>query len=63
MRLKTFSAKTHQGPYLETNEDGYDFDFENNLFMVFDGFGGSGIGDRIVENLKNEIKKFYTQIT
>lgn len=63
MRLKAYAAQTHQGPYLQVNEDGYDFDFENELFMVVDGFGGSGFGDRATEKLKNEIKTFYTQIS
>lgn len=63
MRLKSYAAKTHQGPYLQVNEDGYDFDFENELFMVLDGFGGSGFGDRAVDKLKQEIKTFYTQIS
>ncbi len=63
MRLKAYAAKTHQGPYLESNEDGYDFDFENDLYMVFDGFGGSGHGEKAVDMLKNEIKNFYTQIS
>ena len=63
MRLKAYAAQTHQGPYLQVNEDSYDFDFENDLFMVLDGFGGSGIGDRAVEKLKNEIKQFYTQLS
>ncbi len=63
MRLKAYAAQTHQGPYLQVNEDGYEFDFENDLYMVFDGFGGSGIGDRAVDKLKQEIKTFYTQIS
>jgi serine/threonine protein phosphatase PrpC len=63
MRLKAYAAQTHQGPYLQINEDVYDFDFENELFMVADGFGGSGIGDRAVDKLKNEIKSYYTQIS
>jgi PPM family protein phosphatase len=63
MRLRAYAAKTHQGPYLQINEDGYEFDFENDLYMLFDGFGGSGIGDRAVESLKQDIKNFYTQIS
>lgn len=63
MRLKSYAAQTHQGPYLQVNEDAYDFDFENDLYMVVDGFGGSGVGDRAVERLKGEIKSFYTQIS
>ena len=61
--MKAYAAQTDQGPYLQVNEDGYDFDFENDLYMVFDGFGGSGIGERAVEKLKQEIKTFYTQIS
>lgn len=63
MRLKAYAAQTHQGPYLQVNEDGYEFDFENDLYMVLDGFGGSGIGDRAMNHLKHEIKTFYTQIS
>jgi PPM family protein phosphatase len=63
MKLRGYAAETHQGPYLQINEDGYDFDFDNDLFMVLDGFGGSGIGDRAVDKLKQEIKTFYTQIS
>lgn len=63
MRLKAYAAQTHQGPYLQVNEDAYEFDFENDLYMIFDGFGGSGIGDRAVDRLKQEIKTFYTQIS
>lgn len=63
MRLKAYAAQTHQGPYLQVNEDGYDFDFENEVYMVLDGFGGSGVGDKAVEKLKQEIKNFYTQIS
>jgi serine/threonine protein phosphatase PrpC len=63
MRLKSYAAQTHQGPYLQVNEDGYEFDFENDLYMVLDGFGGSGIGDKAVEKLKHEIKSSYTEIS
>jgi serine/threonine protein phosphatase PrpC len=63
MRLRAYAAKTHQGPYLQVNEDAYDFDFDNELFLVLDGFGGSGIGDQTVTKLKQEIKTFYTKIS
>ena len=63
MRLKSFTAKSDQGPFLQINEDAYDFDLENNLFMVFDGFGGVGSGDVAVNNLKSNMKKFYTDIS
>lgn len=63
MRLKSYAASTHQGPYLQINEDGYDFDFQNDLFMIFDGFGGSGFGDKAVDKLKVDIKHFYNNLS
>ena len=63
MRLKSFVAHSDQGPFLQINEDAYDFELENNLFMVLDGFGGVGSGDIAVSKLKENIKKFYTQIS
>lgn len=62
MRLKSYAAKTDQGPYLQVNEDTYDFDFENNLFFIVDAFGGSGIGDRAAENFKLDLKKYYSRL-
>ena len=62
MDLKIFSAETHQGPYLNINEDGCDYDFSNNIYMILDGFGGSGVGDKVVREIKDNIKRFYTQI-
>jgi len=62
MKLRSYSAFTHQGPYLETNEDGYDFDFENEIYLIMDGFGGSGYGEKAIAKTKENIKKFYTQI-
>lgn len=59
MDLINFSAESSQGPFLNVNEDGYSFDFENELFMIFDGYGGNGVGDKCVENLQLKIRKFY----
>lgn len=61
MNLKTFSAESGPGPFLQTNEDVYDFDLANELFMVLDGFGGAGIGDAAVAGLKENLKSFYTR--
>lgn len=63
MRLKSFSAHSDQGPFLQINEDSYDFDLDNNLYMILDGFGGVGIGDIAISTLKENIKKFYTQVS
>lgn len=60
MQLKNICAHTDTGPFLEINEDGYDFDLNNQLFMIFDGFGGAGVGDVVVRTLKENITKFYS---
>ncbi len=61
--LKAYAAKTHQGPFLTVNEDNYDVDFDNHLYMIFDGFGGAGIGDKVVEDLMKKIKHFYLKVS
>lgn len=61
MNVKTLSAESSPGPFLQTNEDVYDFDLANELFMLLDGFGGAGIGDVAVSQLKENIKSFYTK--
>ena len=55
MELNNFTVETHQGPFLNVNEDGYHFDLEQNLFMIFDGYGGSNIGDKAVEELERAV--------
>lgn len=62
MELKSYAAKSHQGPYLQINEDGVEVDLLQKLYMVFDGFGGSHIGDKTVQFLKEQIKRFYGKI-
>ena len=59
--MKTFSAESSPGPFLQINEDTYDFDLINEVFLLLDGFGGSGIGDVAVANLKQTVKSFYTK--
>lgn len=60
--LKSYAAKTDQGPYLQINEDGVDIDLVNKLYMIFDGFGGASVGDQAVSLVSETIKKFYTRI-
>ncbi len=62
LKLKSYAAKTHQGPYLEINEDDIDIDLHNKLFLILDGFGGSNVGDKAVSLIKSTLKKFYTKI-
>ena len=62
IKLKSYSARTDSGPFLQINEDDHDIDLVNNLFLIFDGFGGSNVGDKAVELVKETVKKFYTKI-
>jgi serine/threonine protein phosphatase PrpC len=62
MKLKRFASKTHQGPYLELNEDEMDINLTDNLFFVIDGFGGSGVGDKVAGMVKENLKTSYTKI-
>lgn len=63
MRIKAYAAVTHQGPQLEVNEDGYDFDLDQNLFLIVDSFGGSSYGERAVQQIKSELKASFSQLT
>ena len=63
MKIKSYAAVTHQGPYLEVNEDGYDFDFKKHFYFVLDGFGGSGIGDKAVMTAKIQLKEFLFKLS
>ncbi|MCK6596381.1 MAG: hypothetical protein L6Q33_14370, partial [Bacteriovoracaceae bacterium] len=60
--LKRVSYISHQGPYLNINEDLVDVDVDLNLYTVLDGFGGSNIGDLAAAELKDVIKKGFTKI-
>lgn len=62
LKLKSFSARTDQGPYLQINEDDIEIDLVNNLFMLFDGFGGNNAGDIAVKFLKEKLKIFYSKV-
>ena len=59
VELKRYYAETSKGPHLSLNEDGLLVDLENQLFSVFDGFGGSGIGDECVSIVENTLKNNY----
>ncbi len=61
-KLKSYSAKTNQGPYLQVNEDELDVDLVNNLYVVYDGLGGSGIGDVAVKAAKDGVRQFYGKV-
>ncbi len=59
MELKSVFGKSHQGPFLEINEDFYQCDLEAELFILLDGFGGVGKGEECVPFLSNHIQSFY----
>lgn len=63
MLMNKISAVTHQGPYLNLNEDGHFIDIKNKICMILDGFGGSGIGDqcvkKVIENMKSYLGKTH----
>ncbi len=59
--LKKYLAKTDQGPFLNVNEDDIDIDLINNLALIFDGFGGAGLGDKCVNEIKLTIKNYFTK--
>jgi PPM family protein phosphatase len=62
IELKNYYAYTNQGCYLQLNEDRVEVDLIRKLYMIFDGFGGSGIGDLTVKNISENLKKYYYQI-
>lgn len=63
MNLKTITMNTDKGPHLNINEDNAFYNIEKELFMVLDGFGGSGVGDETTDVLTKEINEFYGTIT
>jgi len=63
MKLKSYCALTHQGPFLEVNEDTYDFDLDHQLFFIIDAFGGAGIGDKAAAKLKEDLRTNINQLT
>ncbi|MBL7663707.1 MAG: SpoIIE family protein phosphatase [Bacteriovoracaceae bacterium] len=63
MKIKSCVAETHQGPFLQINEDGYDFDVAKGIYFILDGFGGSGVGDKCVDKIKENIKKYYGKMS
>jgi len=62
MKLESYAMQSHQGPYLNLNEDAVDVDLINNLYMLLDGFGGSGAGDFATDLVKNTIKNFFSRV-
>jgi serine/threonine protein phosphatase PrpC len=63
IEIQSYFAKTHQGPFLNLNEDDILVDLENRIFAVFDGFGGSSIGDQAVDLCRKKIEGFFSKVS
>lgn len=61
--LKSYSYKTLQGPYLNLNEDYISVDFASSLFLLMDGFGGQGVGDKICHYIDSNFSNYYNHLT
>ncbi|MFG1500193.1 hypothetical protein ABMA70_08275 [Halobacteriovorax sp. XZX-3] len=61
--IQSFFARTHQGPYLNLNEDNTFINLKQKIFGIFDGFGGSGISDRNLESAKQSIDLYFSKLS
>lgn len=57
--LNSFFAESNSGSHLEINEDSLVLDLKNSLFGIIDGYGGSGIGDKISTMIQKIIIETY----
>ena len=63
MKLKAYNGKTDKGPYLEVNEDLFDVDLSQNLFMLVDAFGGAGQGDVCAGKIVQHMREMYSRVS
>lgn len=57
--VKSYYAETQTGEYLELNEDAVIAEPSVSLYGIIDGYGGSGIGDKITELIKETVIENY----
>ena len=57
--LNSYFAESSSGHHLELNEDSLVIDVPNGLFGVIDGYGGSGIGDKVSMMIQKTITESY----
>ncbi len=62
MEVRKMYSYSNQGPYLQVNEDSYSADILNGLFVVYDGFGGGGVGDKAVTEASINITTVYKRL-
>lgn len=63
MNLKSITAYSDKGPHLNINEDKAFYNLKDNLYILLDGFGGSGVGDVAVNEIVSNIDKMYTSLS
>lgn len=61
--VMSFFARTHQGPYLNLNEDSTFINLKQKIFGVFDGFGGTGISETNLESVRQSIELYFTKLS
>lgn len=61
--IKSYYGKTHQGPYLNLNEDDIQINLEYKIFTVLDGFGGSSVGDKAIDLVKDKLESFFSKVS
>ncbi len=61
--IKSFFARTHQGPYLNLNEDTTFINIKQRIFGVLDGFGGTGISETNLESAQKSIDLYFTKLS
>lgn len=62
VKIRSYTLLSHQGPYLEINEDFAEIDLKGRIFGIYDGMGGSGIGDAVVRKCSEVIKEFFARV-
>lgn len=60
-KLKSYSMRTYQGPFLNINEDDVQVDLQNQLFFILDAFGGSNIGEKVLKLIKKSVLNFFNK--
>ena len=63
LKIKSYYMSSDQGPYLEINEDAVQVDLRNKIYSIYDGFGGAGIGDSVVNIAKKSIDSFCVKMS
>ncbi len=63
MELKSYAASAQSGPSLGVCEDHVKVELDKQLFLIFDGFGGEGVGEKAVVEVADDIARIYGKIS